>query len=255
MIILLSPAKTINDNPPKLDINLSIPQFLNESSHLIRQLKKLKQKDLQQLFDVNQELARLNYERIQMWEFDHSQWTYSPAILTFIGEVFRGLDAQTMNFDDLTYSQDHLRILSGLFGILRPLDNMRPYRLEMGTPLKNRRGKDLYEFWRVSITKELKNQLNHHQDRTIINLASKEYISAINLSSLNARVIDIQFKDFKNGQYKFMTVYGKNARGKMTRFILENRIQNPEDLMAFNLDGYNINTTLSKADNLVFTRG
>jgi cytoplasmic iron level regulating protein YaaA (DUF328/UPF0246 family) len=255
MIILLSPAKTINDNPPVLDLKLSIPQFFNESSHLIRQLKKLKQNDLQQLFGVNQDLARLNYERIQMWEFDHSVWKYAPAILTFIGEVFRGLDAKSMSLEDLNYSQDHLRILSGLFGILRPLDMIRPYRLEMGTPLKNRRGKDLYEFWRDTITREIKNQLTLHQDRTIINLASKEYISAINLNSLNARIIDIQFKDFKNGQYKFMTVYGKNARGKMTRFILENRIQNPEDLMAFNLDGYNINTNLSKADCLVFTRG
>ena len=255
MIILLSPAKTLNSNPPKRAIELSQPLYLKESEHLMRQLKKLKKNHIQSSFNINPDLTRLNYERFQLWDNNFDNWNYAPAILTFIGEVFRGLDAKDLDINQLHYANDHLRILSGLFGILKPLDNIRPYRLEMGIKLPNRRGRDLYSFWKKTLTASLRQELKSHDQAVIINLASKEYFSAIDFKSLNTRVINFSFKDFKNGEYKFLTVYGKNARGKMARFIIKNEIKNPEDLKAFDYGGYNFNPELSAGNNLVFTRG
>lgn len=255
MIILLSPAKTLVSNPPIRSVELSQPIFIKESEHLIRQLKKLKKNDIQSLFNINLDLTNLNYERFQLWDNNFDNWDYAPAILTFIGEVFRGLNAKDLDIKHLHYAQDHLRILSGLFGILKPLDNIRPYRLEMGIKLSNRRGGDLYSFWKKTLTSTLRQELKSHEQAVILNLASKEYFSAIDFKSLKARVINFSFKDFKNGEYKFLTVYGKNARGKMARFIIENKIENPEDLKAFDYGAYNFNSELSDGDNLVFTRG
>ncbi|MFP4471928.1 MAG: YaaA family protein, partial [Bacteroidales bacterium] len=177
------------------------------------------------------------------------------ALLVFKGEVFNGLKADSLTEDDLLYAQDHLRILSGFYGVLRPLDLMQPYRLEIGTNLKNKRGKNLYEFWGDKITKAIGEALDASGSRVLINLASNEYFKSIDTKKLDAEIITPAFKDSKDGTYKFITLYGKNARGMMTRFILKNRPEDAESLKLFDEDGYFYNEQLSKENKWVFTRG
>ena len=218
-------------------------------------LKKYTIEELSELFSVNSDLARLNFQRFHLWQGNFETWAYAPALLTFKGEVFRGAESWNLSEKDLNYAQDHLRILSGLFGVLAPLDNIQPYRLEMGIPLSNRRGENLYLFWRKTLTNYFKQFIRQEGSGIIINLASKEYTKAIELKSLNARVLELSFKDFHNGTYKFLTVYGKHARGLMTRFIIQNQIEETEQLKAFDLGAYVFNEKLSKSNNLTFTRG
>ncbi len=255
MIILLSPAKTLEKEPPIKNIQCTEPKFIQEANYLAERLKKLTLKKLQILYGVNPDLARLNYERFQMWNKDFEKWPYSPALLTFKGEVYRGIEAWNFSDEELMIAQNYLRILSGLYGILRPLDTIQAYRLEMGTSFKNRKGANLIAFWKKALTKELEQELKKTSSQTLVNLASKEYSNAIDLKTIKARIIEINFKDFKNGSYKFLTAYGKHARGLMTRFIIQNQITNPEEIKAFDLGGYHLNSTLSVEDNWVFTRG
>jgi cytoplasmic iron level regulating protein YaaA (DUF328/UPF0246 family) len=255
MITILSPAKTIEEHPENRFGSLTEPAFLNEANYLAGLLKNASVPRLRKLMNISQELAELNQERFFRWEGDISGWPDLPALLAFRGEVFRGAGAWEWSREALDYSVSHLRILSGLFGVLRPNDRIRPYRLEMGTALRNRSGSDLYSFWEKKITKAIDSSLKEDGSGIIVNLASNEYFKAIDTKKLNIRVITPSFKDFHNGSYRFLTVYGKNARGEMTRFIMENRIRDAEELKAFDTNGYSYNPRLSKGDSWVFTRG
>ena len=232
----------------------SFPEFINEASELVGILKEYSPRRLQNLMSINNKLATINVERFLNWSVPFSVNNSSPAILTFTGDVYLGLKANTLNSKTLIYSQDHLRILSGLYGLLRPLDLMQPYRLEMGANLKTPRGKDLYAFWGQKITDALNNDIKTHKEKVIVNLASNEYFKAIDTKLVQARIINCHFREDKNGEIKFITVYGKKARGLMARFIIENRIGKAEDLKAFDSEGYYYEKSLSKEDEWVFVR-
>ncbi len=254
MIAILSPSKTLNDKKTVEVNTYSLPEFLDDSKQLVEILKEYSPGKLSKLMNINPKLSNLNAERYIQWTDKFSPKNASPALLTFQGEVYNGLKAEELDINDLEYAQDHVRILSGLYGVLRPLDLMKPYRLEMGTPLKNKRGKDLYEFWGDRLTLSLKKELGQHKEKVLVNLASNEYFQAIDKEELGVRVVSCQFKEEREGKFKFITVYGKKARGLMTRFIINNQIDKPEDLKAFDLDNYYYNSELSGEDDFVFTR-
>ena len=248
MLIIISPAKTIvNDLPCSTDHSTD-PVFEHEANNLAAHLKQYTTSDLIELMGISQKLAILNYERFQSW--DQAGTERLRAICAFKGEVFNGLRGWEFNEDELAYAQNHLCILSGLFGILKPLDKIKPYRLEMGTEMDFG---SLYEFWGDKITHEINKQIAV-SGGPVVNLASKEYFRAINHKNLCAPVITPDFKDFKNGSYKIIAVYAKKARGLMSRFILDNKLTDPEDIKAFNEDGYFYNSRLSNPENPVFTR-
>lgn len=230
------------------------PEFINEASELVDILKEYSPRRLQNLMSINNKLANLNAERFMNWTVPFSVKNSSPAVLTFTGQVYNGLKAEELDDKTLRYSQDHLRILSGLYGLLRPLDLMQPYRLEMGTSLKNLKSKNLYEFWGQKISDSLQNDLKTHKEKVLVNLASNEYFKALNPKALSARVINCHFREEKKGEIKFITIYGKKARGLMARFIIENRIGKAEDLKAFDSEGYYYEKALSKEDDWVFVR-
>lgn len=255
MITILSPAKTIDENPENGFDRLENPIFLKEANYLAGLLKKSSASRLRKLMNISQDLAELNQERFMGWDPEILKWKDLPALLAFKGEVFRGANASEWSTRELEYSIDHLVILSGLFGLLRPNNRIRPYRLEMGTPLKNRAGSDLYDFWRKKLTQAFLKVMDDEGSGILVNLASNEYFKVLDKKLLKARTITPGFKDFHNGSYKFLTVYGKHARGLMTRFIMSNQIEDPEELKAFDENGYTFNPRLSKGDDWVFTRG
>ena len=255
MKIIISPAKTLDFSTKAATDQYSIPVFIDRSEKLIKELKKYSPPKLEKLMKISPKLANLNYDRFQEWQLPFTQRNSKQALLAFRGEVYTGIDADTMSGEDIDFAQQHLRILSGLYGILCPLDLIQAYRLEMSTPLKNGRNKDLYQFWGETLTNTLKNEINADPDNILINLASNEYYKAIDSKKLNTRIITPTFKDFKNGSYKFLSVYGKKARGLMTRFIISNKITDPENLKLFETDGYFFDVRMSKGDNWVFTRG
>jgi len=253
MLIVISPAKSFAKevNPPHL--NYSQPHHLSESEKLIGKLRGLNKKELARLMKLSDDLIALNIERYQHWQVPFAVDNASPAIFAFNGEVYRGLAATGLNKKDLQYANDHLRILSGLYGSLRPLDLIQPYRLEMGTKLKYYRNNNLYQFWGNKITDDLNTVLT--KEKYLINLASSEYFKAVNIKKLTGDVITPVFKDFSNGQYKSLMTYAKHARGEMSRFIIQERIQDPELLKSFNGMGYCYSPDLSDNTTLVFTRG
>jgi cytoplasmic iron level regulating protein YaaA (DUF328/UPF0246 family) len=255
MLILISPAKTLDFDVPDLQVPSTQPEFLDEAQLLVDKLKKYNPSKLQQLMRINPKLADLNAKRYMDWHQPFTEENAKPAILVFKGEVFTGLKAEELSADDLEFSQDHLRILSGLYGVMRPLDLIQPYRLEMGTKLKTRKGEDLYQFWGSKITESIGRALKEAGQNLIINLASNEYFNSIDKAKLGADIITPTFKDFSKGQYKFITVYGKRARGMMARFIIRNRIVETDRLKLFDEDGYYYNDKMSNDKNLVFTRG
>lgn len=255
MIILLSPSKTLNEKIRPQTDKYSQPSFLKESHELVETLRKFTPAQLRELMDINPKLADLNYQRYRDWQLMFTPENSIPAALMFKGEVYNGLKAETMTHDDLDFAQDHLLILSGLYGALRALDLMQPYRLEMGTSLETRKGKDLYEFWGDRITSFINQQLENSGTNYLINLASDEYFGAVKISELQAEVITPQFKDFSGGSYKFLAVYGKKARGMMARFIIQNRVKEIEHLKLFDSEGYFFNENLSQGNKWVFTRG
>lgn len=233
MITILSPAKTLDFQSPLPEMEFSQPKFLEESTQLITKLRTLSKRKVSKLMNLNKELTELNAMRYQEWEATFDEESSRPAILAFSGEVYRGLAAKDLSASDLHFAQDHLRILSGLHGLLRPLDRIRPYRLEMGTSLPIRRKKNLYAFWTEKVTEEINQSMNSAGSDTLVNLASNEYAKAIDMKQLNGRVITPIFKDGKNGEYKVVMTYAKHARGAMARFIVQNRISDPEALKAF----------------------
>ena len=254
MLIIISPAKSLNYEKQSLTDNYSQPEFISKSKLLINELRKLKPDDISNLMNISPKLAYLNFERFQQWHTPFTAENAKQALLTFNGEVFNGINVNSFTGEDLNFSQKHLRILSGLYGVLKPLDLISAYRLEMGTKLEVSGNKNLYEFWADKITSSLNNALKQQEDNILINLASNEYFKSVKTNNLNADIITPVFKDAKNDRYKVISIYAKKARGLMTSFIIKNRISNPEELKLFDAEGYFYNDELSQSGQPVFTR-
>ncbi|MBW3165233.1 peroxide stress protein YaaA [Ferrimonas balearica] len=254
MLAVISPAKNLDfETPPHLDAH-SQPQMLDHAELLMESCRTLTPADLASLMKLSDKLAGLNAARFADWQPPFTPDNAKPAVLAFNGDVYTGLDATSLDEAQLAYAQQHLRILSGLYGLLRPLDLIQPYRLEMGTKLANARGKDLYTFWGLHITEALNEALEQQGDSVVVNLASNEYFKAVKPKALNAQVITPVFKDRKNGQYKIISFYAKKARGLMARYLIERRPIQPKDLEAFDYGGYRFSAADSTADTLVFLR-
>jgi len=254
MLILLSPAKTLDYSvDPKS--NHTAPQFLNQSAKLIKVLKEKEPKDIASLMGLSDKLATLNFDRYQSWKASKKvSETAKPSLLVFKGDVYQGLDAETLNSKELKFAQKHLRILSGLYGILKPMDVIKPYRLEMGTKLETTLGKNLYEFWGDLIQDNVLADLASQKSDLVINLASKEYFSVMGKLPEELNIISPAFKDFKNGKYKIISFYAKKARGLMARWIIKNDIKDFERLVEFNVDGYYFSKENSSMTEPVFLR-
>lgn len=254
MLIVISPAKTLDyENVPKTKV-FTTPDYLGQSQQLINRLRNFSSLDISDLMKVSAKIADLNFDRYESWKKPFTVKNAKQAILAFKGDVYTGLDAESFKADDFKFAQNHLRVLSGLYGLLRPLDLMQPYRLEMGTKLKTDIGKNLYEFWGSDITEGLNKQLKKIKSNYLINLASNEYFKSVKPKELNAEIITPAFKEFKNGEYKMIGIYAKKARGMLSRYIIQNKLSDPEDIKSFNEDGYRFNKTLSKDNDFVFTR-
>ena len=252
MKIVISPAKSLNFDT-ELPVNtFTEPLFLKESRQIQQVLKQESPDKLSELMHISDKLAQLNWERNQAWKTPFTQANARPAIYTFDGDVYTGLDAYTIPADKIDVLQDKLRILSGLYGLLKPLDLMQAYRLEMGTKLPIGEVKNLYEFWKATITKTLNKELE--KGELFVNLASNEYFSAIDVKSLKVPVITPDFKDYKDGKLKIISFFAKKARGMMVRYIIDTNAETIDDLKGFNYDGYQFDSNLSKENNLVFTR-
>ncbi|AHF66167.1 MULTISPECIES: peroxide stress protein YaaA [Pseudomonas] len=254
MLMVISPAKTLDYETPPTTARYTQPQYLDHSQALITQLRELTPAQIGELMHLSDKLSGLNAARFGSWTPAFTPDNAKQAILAFKGDVYTGLQAETLSDAQLSYAQDHLRMLSGLYGLLRPLDLMQPYRLEMGTKLANARGKDLYAFWGTRISEWLNQALAGQGDDLLLNLASNEYFSAVKRSSLKARIIDTEFKDLKNGQYKIISFYAKKARGMMSRFVITEQINTPEALKEFDVQGYRYSSEQSTTDKLVFLR-
>lgn len=254
MLIVISPAKTLDyETAPKTKV-FTTPDYLDRSAQLINRLRNFSSLDISDLMKVSAKIADLNFERYEKWNKKFTTKNAKQAILAFKGDVYTGLDATSFKADDFKFAQAHLRMLSGLYGLLRPLDLMQPYRLEMGTKLKTDAGKNLYDFWGSDITEGLNAQLKKIKSDTLINLASNEYFKSVKPKELKAEIITPVFKEFKNGEYKIIGIYAKKARGLLSRYIIENKLSDPEDLKSFSEEGYRFNKSLSKGNNWVFTR-
>jgi cytoplasmic iron level regulating protein YaaA (DUF328/UPF0246 family) len=254
MLMVISPAKTLDYETPPATERFTQPQYLDHSQELVEQLRELSPAQVSELMHVSDKIGGLNAARFGSWNPAFTPANAKQALLAFKGDVYTGLDAQSLGEADFDYAQQHLRMLSGLYGLLRPLDLMQPYRLEMGTKLANARGKDLYAFWGTRISEWLNEALADQGDDVLLNLASNEYFSAVKRSALKARVIDTEFKDLKNGQYKIISFYAKKARGLMSRFVIEQRINDPLQLKQFDVQGYRYNAEQSSSEKLVFLR-
>ncbi|MGY4490515.1 peroxide stress protein YaaA [Pseudomonas sp. TE3610] len=254
MLTVISPAKTLDYETPPVTDRFTQPQYLDHSQELIQILRELAPAQISELMHLSDKLAGLNAARFGSWNPAFTPDNAKQALLAFKGDVYTGLDANTLTDADFTYAQDHLRMLSGLYGLLRPLDLMQPYRLEMGTKLANARGKDLYAFWGTRISEWLNEALQAQGDDVLLNLASTEYFSAVKRTALKARIIGVDFKDLKNGQHKIISFYAKKARGMMSRFVIQERINDPQALKQFDEQGYYYSAEQSKPDHLVFLR-
>ena len=254
MLIVISPAKKLDYESPVKTKKFTMPGFLDDSAELILTLRQYSAMDLAELMHLSMNLAELNFDRYYNWKKDYSEADAKQCLLAFKGDVYAGMDAESFKQKDLEYAQSHLRILSGLYGLLRPLDLMMPYRLEMGTKLENERGRNLYEFWGDTITDAINKQLKAQKDDILVNLASNEYFKSVKPKKIEGRIITPQFKENKNGQFKMIGIYAKKARGLMSRFILLNRLTDPEDIKSFDYEGYTFNKSLSKGEQWVFTR-
>ncbi len=254
MLIVISPAKTLDfETPPKV-ASFTIPDFLDDSAELIDNLREFEPYKLGELMGISPKLAQLNSNRYHAWSLSFTNSNAKQSVLAFKGDVYTGLDADNLSPDDLQYAQEHLRILSGLYGVLKPLDLMQPYRLEMGTKLENRRGKDLYAFWHDRINAAINMELGNQESPVLVNLASNEYFKSVKADKLQARIITPVFKEERNGAFKMITFFAKKARGLMSRYIIRKRLVDPEDIKGFDLEDYRYNEALSGTDRPVFTR-
>ncbi len=253
MIAIISPAKTLDFESPLPTKKYSLPQNIDKALPLIAGLKKMSPKKIGELMDLSENLSKLNHQRYQDFKEIHETKNARPAVFTFSGEVANGLNAESFSAKEIDYAQNHLRILSGLYGLLKPLDLIQPYRLEMGTSWGPGKNKNLYSYWGNSISEQLNEDLG--KSKTLINLASNEYFKAVNPKVLNADIITCNFKEKKGSDYKVVMVFAKKARGMMGNFIIKNKIDKAEDLKAFDMEGYAFNKKLSEKNELVFTRG
>lgn len=254
MIAILSPAKTL-DFETQVAADKTKARYFDRSKMLLETLREKDEKDLQGLMNISDQLAELNVERYMNFSSKHTSKNSRSSVFAFQGDVYQGLDASSLSDEEIDYAQDHLRILSGLYGLLRPLDAIQPYRLEMGTKLSVNGSSNLYEFWGDTIAKGLNSDLKKQGDNVLINLASVEYFKSVDQKTLKAQVVDVDFKDFKNGQYKMISFYAKKARGMMARYIIKNHIDQIEDLKGFDYDGYYYDDQASSENLLAFKRG
>ena len=253
IVTVISPAKKLDYSTEAHISNSTQPSLLSHSSELIDDLKLLSPQEVSSLMGLSDKLGALNYERYQEWELPFSKENSKQAILAFKGDVYQGLDAESLDSQDLAWAQDRVRILSGLYGILKPLDLMQAYRLEMGTKFATKRGENLYEFWNSIITTELNRSFSSKED-TLLNLASNEYFKSINSSELKTNVITPVFMDKKNGKYKIVSFFAKKARGLMTRYVIKSRIEDINDIQNFEEGGYFFNEGMSEYNKPVFCR-
>lgn len=253
MLMLVSPAKTLDYTGTDFD-RFTLPAFLDCSQTLVKQLNRYSVEDLSELMHISDKLAKLNYQRYQDFETPFTPENAKQALLVFKGDVYKGMTVENYTEDDLAFAQGCLRILSGLYGVLRPLDLMQPYRLEMGTKLTTEKSKNLYEFWGSQISDSLNADLEGDADPCVVNLASKEYFKSVDIKALKARVLDIDFKENKAGTYKIVAIHAKRARGLMADYVIRNRIKTVEALQGFDSEGYTFRDSLSEPNRWVFCR-
>ncbi|MEL7333387.1 MAG: peroxide stress protein YaaA [Cyanobacteria bacterium J06560_2] len=253
MLMVISPAKSLDydgrDYP-----DFTQPAVLAQSETLVKQLSDYDASDLSKLMKISDKLAQLNQQRFQDFQTPFTPENAKQALLVFNGDVYKGIDAENYDDDEMAFAQNHLRILSGLYGILRPLDLIQPYRLEMGTKLVTEKGKNLYEFWGAQIASAINAELADDTEPCLVNLASNEYFKSVDLETLKVRVLNIAFKENKSGVYKIVAIHAKRARGLMVDFVIRNHIENPELMKGFDRDGYAFNQELSTEDEWVFCR-
>lgn len=253
MLMVISPAKTLDysgrDYP-----HFTVPAVLDKSEQLVGQLSSYAPVELSTLMKISDKLAELNYQRFQDFETPFTPENAKQALLVFKGDVYRGMAVEEYSDEELAFAQKHLRILSGLYGVLRPLDLMQPYRLEMGTKLETEAGKNLYAFWGDRLSQLINAELSSESDPCLVNLASHEYFKSIDKKALKARILNIAFKENKGGKYKIIAIHAKRARGLMVDYVIRNQIEAPEKMKAFDTEGYRFSETLSESDNWVFCR-
>lgn len=254
MLTILSPSKTQDFASNGLPDLHSQPALLQQSEMLVEELQKQSAEDISKLMEVSDKIANLNWERFQQFNTPFSPENAKQALFAFKGDVYTGIDIKSYRQEDLVFAQNHLRILSGLYGLLRPLDLIQPYRLEMKIKLQNPRGKDLYTFWGNRLTEALNKSLAEQENEVLVNLASNEYFKAIKKKELKAGIVTPVFREFKNGKYSTIAIFAKKARGLMTDFIIKNKIDQPEKLKTFNQEGYEYSEMHSKANEWVFIR-
>lgn len=254
MLTLLSPAKKMNMDPAETGLSATQPEMQSDIRELAKVAKTQSADDLKKLMHISDKLAELNAERFKAFNLDGQSNSAKPAGLAFDGDVYWGLEAKTLSDDDLGFAQDHVRILSGLYGVLKPMDAIQPYRLEMGTKLATKRGKSLYDFWGSRIADTLNDHMADHSDGAIMNLASNEYFKAVDQKVLGRRIITAKFLNIKDGKARNLMYYAKFGRGLMTRWIIQNRVDRSDGLKDFNLEGYKIDLKQSTDDHLVFSR-
>jgi cytoplasmic iron level regulating protein YaaA (DUF328/UPF0246 family) len=252
MLVLLSPAKNMNFDPLERDLPATTPALIDQTRILSKTTRGLSASKIKAMMGISDDLAQLNRERFQA--FDAETPGEKQAAFAFNGEVYRGLDAASLSEDDLNWAQDHLRLLSGMYGTLKPLDAIHPYRLEMGRKLHTRRGESLYDFWGTLIAKDLNAAMEGEDEPVVLNLASNEYFKSVDKKALKAKVITATFKEEKDGQLRALMVYAKKARGMMARWVIENRVTDPADLVKFDAGGYRFVEDGSKPGDLLFTR-
>ncbi|WP_243611709.1 peroxide stress protein YaaA [Shimia aestuarii] len=252
MLVVVSPAKKLDWNP--VEARTTAPDFQDEALALTEAARDLSVEQLQKLMSLSANLATLNYDRFKAFEAEPDAFATRPAVRAFAGDTYTGLEAASLDAEEMAWAQDHLRILSGLYGVLRPLDAIQPYRLEMGSRLKNPRGKNLYEFWGSQISSALNAQAKDTGSHVLVNCASQEYFGAVDLDALNLRVITPVFMEDKGGLPKIVSFYAKKARGSMARFIIQRRLTDPEGLKDFDLGGYAYQPDMSEGDRWVFLR-
>ena len=254
MLTVISPAKTLDFETVPTTRRSTRPQFLERAAELVKEARELSPDDLRELMGVSEKIAELNHQRFMNWSEPFTLDNAKQAVLAFKGDVYTGLEAETLNSGQLQFAQQHLRILSGLYGLLRPLDLMQPYRLEMGIRFATPGGRNLYEFWGDSLTRALNTQLGKSGSRVLVNLASNEYFKSLQPGALDAEIVTPVFKDLKGGKYKIISFYAKKARGQMARYIIDNELNEPDGLRRFRRDGYRYNKAESTAREPVFTR-
>ena len=254
MIIILSPSKTMNFEDQVTATKYSSPVFQREAQTLVQTLQQFKPEDIKKLMDVNDKIAELNYQRFQEFDLSFTPSSGRQALLAYRGDVYAGLDIANYSEQDLKFAQEQVRIISGLYGLVCALDVIQPYRLEMGNKLENPHGKDLYTFWGHKITDQIRKELQEHQNQILVNLASNEYYKAIDQDQVKQQLVTPVFKEYKDGKYKTIAIYAKKARGMMTDYIIQNKIEDPEGIKDFDYEGYHFNADLSSDREWIFTR-